>query len=169
RPRGNSMLPTHARFVPAALAVLVALTCASRAHAGSRDRDVRDLLQCRSTMTRAALRFANRLEWQIGGCARQLQDCRLGRRSGCMAGTRACATLAAVLAAAERDMQNSIASGCRVPVPAVMKDLGAAMADCSASSMNAVALCLAQHVREAEAMLLASVDPVMCEVLDALG
>jgi hypothetical protein len=163
------MLRKHPRSVSFALTLLVALTC-SRVHAGSRDRDARDLAHCRATMTRAGLRFAHRLEWQIGGCARQLQDCRLARRSGCMTSTHACATLAASLAAAQRDMQSSIASGCRVvPVPALMKDLGASMADCSGPSVAAVALCLSERIREAEAMVLASVDPSVCEVLDAVA
>lgn len=162
------MLRKHSRLVLVALALLVALTCASRGYAGSRDREARDLLQCRAAMTRAGLRFAHRLEWQIGACARQMQECRAARRSGCMTSTRACSTLAASLAAAERDLQTSVSAGCRVAVASLMRDLGEAMSDCTASSVNDVALCLAEHVRDAEAMVLASVDPAACEVLAAV-
>jgi hypothetical protein len=165
------MLRTFARRFSVALAVLLTVTCASHTHAGSREsREARELLQCRTQMTRAALRFAHRLEWQIGACVRQLQECAKARRSGCMTSTRACATLADSVAAAERDLETSISYGCRsVPVASLMRDLGPSMAECDASALATVASCLAGRVRDAEAVLLASVNPSMCEALEAIG
>jgi hypothetical protein len=165
------MLRTHARYVPIVLAVLLTVTCAPRTHAGSREsREARELRQCRTLMTRAGLHFANRLEWQIGGGVRQLQECRQAQRSECMTATRACATLAASVAAAERDMESSVTYGCRaVPVASLMRELGPSMAECDAASLGTMASCLADHVRDAEAMLLASVNPAMCEALEPIG
>jgi hypothetical protein len=168
------MLRTLARCFPVALAVLLTVTCASHTHAGSREsreaREARELLQCRTQMARAGLRYAQRLEWQIGACVRQLQECAKARRSGCMTSTRACSMLAAALAAAERDLKTSISYSCRsVPVEALMRDLGPSLGECNAPELGAVSSCYAGLLREAEAMLLATANPSTCEALDALG
>jgi hypothetical protein len=140
--------------------------------AGVSTREVRALIKCRTGVTRAAVSYTHRLDWRVGACLRQLQECRLARRSPCWPANAHCANAARDLAAFESEMRNRVAAACAaLPTSGLREQLGFStpMSDCVQDSVDDFASCLAEHVRRMQAELTVRVDPMACDVLGTAG